>query len=118
MPIAAGAVRDQCMAAGLILAACHVPAERCRAAALDRTHHLELVEADVPGIGRTPRRPVVAEDVRDLQSWSNHNRRRYGASGSSVSRCFGRCFVRLWRRSFRRASGLSILAIIPVATRV
>src|SRR5262245_17350459 len=120
MPIAAGAVRDQRMAAGLILAACDVPAERGRAAALDRAHHLQLVEADVPGIGRTPRRPMVAEDVRDLQSWSNHNRRRYGAGGSSVSRCFVlcRCFVRLGRCALRRASGLSILAIIPVATRV
>ena len=65
-------------------------------------------------VGRAPSRAVVAEDVGDLKSWSNHNRRRYGASGSSVSRCV----VRLWRRALRRASGLSILAIIPIATRV
>jgi len=64
-------------------------------------------------VGRAPSRAVVAEDVGDLKSWSNHNRRRYGAGGSSV---FG--FVRLWRRALRRASGLSILAIIPIATRV
>jgi hypothetical protein len=30
----------------------------------DSHHHLHLVEADVPGIGPPPRRPVVAEDFR------------------------------------------------------
>jgi hypothetical protein len=64
-------------------------------------------------VGRAPAETVVAEDIRDLQSWSSHNRRRYCAGGSSVSG-----FVRLWRRALKRASGLSILAIIPVATRV
>src|SRR5437879_13397933 len=51
-------------------------AERRGAAALDRRHHLQLIEADVTGMGRTPRRPVVAEDVRDLQRWAGHSRRR------------------------------------------
>ena len=55
-----------------------MPAERRRAAALDRRHDLELVEADVPGIGSAPRRPVVAEDVRDLQRWTGHGRRWLG----------------------------------------
>jgi hypothetical protein len=50
-----------------VLAARHMPAERHRAAALDCTHHLQLVEANVPGIGFAPRRPVVAEDIRNLQ---------------------------------------------------
>jgi hypothetical protein len=27
-------------------------------------------------VGLSPRRAVIAEDVRDLQSWSNHSRRR------------------------------------------
>ncbi len=68
----------------------------------------------MPAVGLAPSGTVVAEDVRDLQSWSSrHNRRRYGAGGSSVSR-----FARLWRGALKRASGLSILAIIPVATRV
>ena len=42
-----------------------------RAAALDRAHH-QLVEADVAGIGTSPRRPVVAEDIYRLwrQSFS------------------------------------------------
>ena len=41
---------------------------------LDGRHHLELVEADVPGIGRTPCRTVVAEDIRNLQRWTRHGR--------------------------------------------
>jgi len=44
-----------------------VAAKRGGAALLDGRHHLQLLEADVPGIGGTPCRPVVAEDVRDLQ---------------------------------------------------
>src|SRR5262249_9174180 len=101
------------MAARRVLAACDVAAERRRAAAFDCTHHLQLVEAHMAAVGLTPRRAVVAEDVRDLQSWSNHERRRYGAGGLVVSR-----FARLRRGAFRPASGLSILAIIPIATRV
>ena len=26
------------------------------------------------GIGRPPRRPVIAEDIRDLQRWTGHGR--------------------------------------------
>ena len=101
------------MAARRVLATCDVAAERHCAAALDRTHHLQLVEAHMAAVGLTPSGTVIAEDVRDLQSWSNHDRRRYGAGGFSVSR-----FARLRRGAFRPASGLSILEIIPVATRV
>jgi hypothetical protein len=36
------------------------------AAALDGRHDLELVETDVSGMGMTPRRSVVTEDVRNL----------------------------------------------------
>ena len=101
------------MAARRVLAARDMPAERCCAAALDRTHDLQLIEAHMPAVGLAPSGAVVAEDVRDLQSWWSHNRRRYRAGGSSVVR-----LARLWRRALKRASGLSILAIIPVATRV
>ena len=101
------------MAARRVLAACDMATERRRAAALDRTHHLPLLEAYVAAVGLAPSGTVLAEDVRDLQNWPNHNRRRYGAGGFSASR-----FVRLRRGAFRPASGLSILAIIPVATRV
>jgi hypothetical protein len=40
----------------------------------------------MPAVGLTPSRTVVAEDVRDLQSWSNHNPRRYRAGGFLVFR--------------------------------
>ena len=101
------------MAARRVLAACDVPAERRRATALDRIHHLQLREAHMPAVGLTPSRAVIAEDVRDLQSWSSHGRRRYGARGSSLSG-----LARLRRGVLRPARGLSILAIIPVATRL
>ena len=101
------------MAAGLILAASDMPAKRSRATSLDRAHHLQLFEAHMPAVGLAPSRAVVAEDVRDLQGRSSHCRRRYGAGGSSVSR-----LASLRRGALRPSSGLSILAMIPVATRV
>src|SRR5215472_9889627 len=113
MPVAAGVVRDRRMAARRVLAARDISAERRRATALDRSHHLQLVEAHMPAVGLTPSRTVIAENVRDLQSWSSHGRRRYGAGGFSVS-----CLARLQRGRLRPPSGLSILEISPVATRV
>src|SRR6516162_3462032 len=122
MPVAARVVRDLRMAARRVLAARDISPtgqarglkahERRRATALDRSHHLQLVEAHVPAVGVTPSRTVIAENVRDFQSWSSHGR-RYSAGGSSVS-----CLARLRRGPLRPSSGLSILEIIPVATRV
>ena len=66
------------VSARLVLAARNMAAKRRRAAALDRRHDLHLAEADVAGVGFTPRRPVVAEDIRDLQRWTGHSRRRLG----------------------------------------
>ena len=102
------------MAARRVLAARDMPAERRRATALDRTHHLQLLEAHMGAVGLAPSRAVIAENVRDLQ-WSSHGRRRYGigGSGSLLS-----CLVRLRRGAFKPSSGLSILAIIPIATRL
>src|SRR6516162_5848426 len=74
MPVAAGVVRDLRMAARRVLAARDISAERRRAAALDRSHHLQLVEAHMPAVGVTPSRTVIAENVRDLQSWLSHGR--------------------------------------------
>src|SRR6516165_3283764 len=84
MPVAAGVVRDLRMAARRVLAARDISPtgqarglkahERRRAAALDRPHHLQLVEADMPAVGAPQKRTVIAEDVRDLQSWSSHGR--------------------------------------------
>src|SRR3984893_2083598 len=47
-----------------------MPAERRGAATLDRRHHLQLIEADVPGIGSSPCRSMAAENIRDLQRWT------------------------------------------------
>src|SRR5712664_4504527 len=113
MPVAAGVVGDLGMAARRVLAACDMPAERRRATALDRTHHLQLVEAHMPAVGLTPGGTMVAENVRDLQSWPSHGRRRYGAGGSALSR-----FARRRRGARRPSRGLSILAISPIATRL
>src|SRR6266436_6194244 len=113
MPVAGGGVGDVRMAARSILAARDMAAERRRAAALDRTHHLQLLEAHMPAVGLAPGRTVIAENGRGLQSWSSHGRRRYGAAGSLLSR-----LVRLRRGALRSSRGFSILAIIPVATRV
>ena len=74
MPVAARVVRD--LAVRALLAARDMPAERRRAAALDRRHHLQLAEADMAGIGPAPCRAVAAEDVRDLQRWTRHDKPR------------------------------------------
>jgi len=58
-----------------ILAALDVAAEGSRAAALDGRHHLELAEADMPGIGSTPGGPMAMEDVCDLKPRAAHRRR-------------------------------------------
>ena len=74
MPVATAVVGNHSMSA--VLAARDMAAKRDRAAALDGRHHLQLVEADVPGIGAAPRRPVVAENIRNLQRWTGHRRGR------------------------------------------
>ena len=70
-----GVVGDLGMAARRVLAARDMPAERRRATALDRTHHLQLLEAHMPAVDLTPGRTVIAEDIRDLEIWSSHSRR-------------------------------------------
>ncbi len=57
-----------------VLAAGNMPAEGCRAAALNGTHHLQLVEAHVAAIGFTPSGSMVAENIRHLQSGTAHER--------------------------------------------
>jgi hypothetical protein len=58
-----------------ILTAQDMPAQRRRAATLDRRHHLELVEAHMAGIGLPPCRTMLAEDVRELERRARHTRR-------------------------------------------
>ena len=47
-------IRNDRVGAALVLAARDVPAERRRAAALDRTHNLQLAEALMAGVGTDP----------------------------------------------------------------
>ena len=82
MPIATAVEGDERMAAGAVLTARDVAAERRRAAALDRTHHLQLAEADVTAVGVTPSVTVIAEDIRDLQIWTGH-----GAAATRPAAC-------------------------------
>lgn len=46
-----------------------------RAAVFDGRHHLELPEANVAGVGPTPCRAVIPEDIRDLQCLPRHDGR-------------------------------------------
>ena len=50
-------------------------AEGCGAAGLDRRHHLELAEAEMASLGRTPGGTMAMEDVGDLQRRAAHRRR-------------------------------------------
>jgi hypothetical protein len=65
-------------------------------AALDGWHHLHLVEADVPGIGAAPRRPMVTEDIRNLQRWTGHHGRRLRQRQVFVALL--RLLARLWQQ--------------------
>jgi hypothetical protein len=56
------------VAALLVVAARNKASERRRATALDRTHHLQLLEADMAAIGFAPSEAMVAENIRDLQT--------------------------------------------------
>src|SRR6516164_9567065 len=69
-----GVVEDLRVAARRVLAAYDMAAELCCAAVLDRRHHLELLEADMAGMGLSPCRSMVAEDIRDLQLRTGHCR--------------------------------------------
>src|SRR5260221_14246347 len=104
MSIAARVIGDLRIAALLVLAARDMAAERCR-------HHLELAEADMAGIGLAPCWSVAAQDIRDLQRWTGQDVGRY-AGGWSFP-----LFLDFLRGCDSRSSGLSMPAIMPVATR-
>ena len=70
MPVAATVVGDDRV--GAIFAARNVATERHRAAALNRTHDLQLLKTDM-GAGTTPRRPVVAKNIRPISLNSEKN---------------------------------------------
>src|SRR5215813_14035915 len=98
MPVTTGVVGDLCMAALVVLAARDMPAERCRAAVLDRRHHFELAEADMAGVGLAPRRSMAAEDIRNLQPWTRQQRR------VRLARPWPRCQPPAWSRLWYRPS--------------
>src|SRR6516164_4364495 len=106
MAVAARVVSDAAVAA--TLAALDVPAERGRAALLDRRHHSELSEAHMPGIGSAPVGPMMTEDVCDLQPRAAHGRRakpRVAAAPRSMMRVGRAGWLRrgswCWRRGCR-----------------
>ena len=63
---------------GAVFAARDMTAERRGAAVLDRRHHFQLAEAHMAGVGFTPSRAMVAEDIRDLQGETHHEKRASG----------------------------------------
>src|ERR1700746_1177342 len=72
MAIAPRVVSDAAVAA--ILAALDMPAERGRAALLDRRHDLELTEAHMSGVGPAPVGPMAMNDVCAPQLRAAHRR--------------------------------------------
>ncbi len=64
VPVTAAIVSDPPMAA--VGAGLDVTAHRSGATLLDRRHDLELVQAQMPGMGGAIGRPCSAEDVGDL----------------------------------------------------
>src|SRR6516162_116235 len=70
MAVATRVVGDAAVAT--ILAALDMPAERGRAALLDRRHDLELTQAHMPGIGSAPVGSMAMKDVCDLQPRAAH----------------------------------------------
>ena len=71
---------------GAVLAALDMTAERCRATYLNGRHDTALAQAHMPGIGRAPRLPVAAEDIRHLELRARHVRRLMPEAASRYSR--------------------------------
>ena len=65
VPVAAAVIGDPLMAA--VLAGLDMTAQSRRAAMLDRRHDLELVKAQMPGMGGTIGWASSAEDIGDLK---------------------------------------------------
>jgi len=104
VPVAAGVVGNGRI--GAVLAARDMAAEGCRAAVLDRRHHLQLLKAHMAGVGSAPCRAMVAEDIRNLQSRARQRAPRQPGGRISLS------------LSAMCSSGLMTSLIVLVATRV
>ena len=76
MAVAAAVVGNGGVPARRVGAARNVSAEGRRAAALDRAHYLHLHMGEVTLVGTTPGGAVIAKNIRDLQNWTDHSRRR------------------------------------------
>ena len=81
MPVAARVIGDPPMAA--VGAGLDVPAQRGGATVLDRRHDLELMQAQVPGMGGPISRPGSTEDVGNLERGAH----RLSAARHLVIRC-------------------------------
>src|ERR1700746_4217410 len=76
MPVAARIVGDDGVPTCLVLTAHNVATESRGAAALDRVHDIQLRMAHMAVVGAPPSEAMIAEDVRDFQSWTGHGRLR------------------------------------------
>ena len=110
VPVAATVVRD--LGVRALLAARDMAAKCCRAATLDRTHDLQLAETDVAGIGAPPHRPWSRKISATSSAGRDTAPSRYAGGWSFL------LFLGLLRGCDSRSSGLSMPAIMPVATRV
>ena len=90
-----------------ILAALDMPAERGRAALLDRRHDLELTQTHMAGIGPAPVGPMAMKNVGDLQPRAAHG--RPATPRTAASPRFD---------DASRSSGLVTARIVILATRV
>ena len=72
MPVTARVVGDVLVAA--LGARRHVPAERGGPARLDRGHHPQLRQVQMPGVLMAIGRTMGAEDIRDFQLWTSQSR--------------------------------------------
>ena len=70
MPISAGAERDGAIAA--LGALVQMPAQRCCAAAGNRTEHFQMLPGEPPGIVFEESAALRANDIGHLQGWPLH----------------------------------------------
>ena len=78
MPVATGVIGDPLVST--VITGFNVAAESCSAAGLDRRHDLELVQAQVSGMGSAIGRPGSSEDIGDLEGGAHAQ----GSGGAST----------------------------------
>jgi hypothetical protein len=103
MPIAAAIIGDDFV--GAVFAARDMPAEGCRAAALDRRHYLQLAEAHVAG-------------VRHAGPWSRKISATSRTGRPMTAGVYAGGLLPPDFSGIRRSSGLMTSLMVLVATRV